>query len=378
MMPTIIRYALARRILVESRLQVAHFPARFDYVDKLSTAEFGPVRYPLGYPQSLGDILGYHSWDFFDVFHMHRVERSKEDDLRAVVKRLAHEGKAFVYTAHDVEPSVETDKRSYWRRVRLAATNADVVTTLTHEAARALVGALNVGELHVAVAPHGFAIEPELKVWEQSPITARGFAVFGAPRGNRHFGAVVAAWRTLPAGTRPPLRILVRSLEDVANNAESQRNASLIRFLRQQALQASDLQVDVRADFQPAEEIVSWLHAAGTLVLPYDRITHSGQLELARDVGMPVLLPDVPTLRAQLAESGDDRHPCEWFEIDNLGEPNRFAARLLATTRLVPMPAERTQEFRVRRRAEHEDVLQLHAVLYRKAVQRAQSRTGYA
>ncbi len=152
--------------------------------------------------------------------------------------------------------------------------------------------------------------------------SGRGLAAFGALRPNRDYVALVRAWRRLRA-PRPPLRLLVRSV-DAAD--EVRYRHVLARLRRRQADELPGLTLDITTGMVPAADLVAWCRQSAVLVLPYRTITHSGQLELARDLGMPVLAPNVPTLRAQLTDTGARSCPVQWFTPGELKDPARFAA----------------------------------------------------
>ncbi len=111
----------------------------------------------------------------------------------------------------------------------------------------------------------------------------------------------------------------------------------------------------------PPGELASWCQRSAVLVLPYRWITHSGQLELVRDLGLRALAPDVPTLHAQLA----DGPSCQavWFPPETLDEPQRFAGYLRHALSL-PAPARKRLALRACRTAEHRRILDAHYNLY--------------
>ena len=92
------------------------------------------------------------------------------------------------------------------------------------------------------------------------------------------------------------------------------------------------------------------------VVLPYRTITHSGQLELARDLLIGIVLPDTPTLRAQLTETGGKDHPCLWFPARALDDPLAFAAALAR------IPVRFRQAPTPERRIEHSRLLEAHRI----------------
>lgn len=334
-------------------LRIFHVPSHLTYVAKLTSAEFAPVPFSTGRPLRLGKLVALGSWDFFDVLHLHTVELATVDDIERVVLRAEREGKGFAFTAHDLEPNIETDRVTFERKTALVASRAAAVITLTKTAAERLAKSLGVAVSAVRVVPHGAAL-PLSSIGRNSEGTE--IAAFGALRPNRDFLSVVHAWRLLTT-PRPPLRLLVRSLAE----ADRQRYAPVLAELEQVARAEPDLPITTTADVVPPGELASWCRRASVLVLPYTRITHSGQLELARDLGVRVVAPSVPTLRAQLDEGPSC--PVVWFAPEELDDRERFAGYLQDALSLRPSATDGTamHEYRA---ADHNRLLNAHHDAY--------------
>lgn len=331
--------------------RIFHIPSHLSYATKLTADSFVPVASPTGAPLRVSDLLGLHSWDFFDVLHLHTVELAVASDLAALATRLRATGKGFVFTLHDLVPNIESDTTAFEEKTRLAVHKAPRVVTLTHAAARQANARFGV---EPSVIPHGYAVPPGLS--DQRGAGARGLFAFGALRPNRDLTGLVRAWRQLPA-TRPPLGLLLRSL----GTRDRQRYADDLSQLAEITRAEPDLTVETTAGMLSQSELVNRCQAADVLVMPYRGITHSGQLELARDLGLRAVVPDVPTVRAQLSETGD-KHPCVWFTPDALRDPSEFAGHLERASDLVK--GERRSDFRQYRNKEHENILAKYRVEY--------------
>lgn len=343
-------------------LRVYHLPPHLSYATKLVSDRFAPV-IPAGpVPAFVRDLLALESWDFFDVLHLHTIELATDHEIRALADRLSWERKGFVFTVHDIRPNIETVQEPFLRRTRLALSLATMTTTLTHAAAAELHEALSWTADHpIHVLPHGYAIPPQLAA--QVGKLGRSLMVLGALRPNRDVGAVVDAWRHLPTATRPPLHVLLRSVSE----ADHHRYAPVLAELRQAAAEESGLSVQIRPEFLSVEDLIVSLQQAHALVLPYSRITHSGQLELGRDLGIPVLAPDVPTLRSQIASDRGDEHPCIWYHVQCLRNPVAFAHFLDELSRMTAVDPEHRGRVYAFRSSEHAELLARYDSLYRLA-----------
>lgn len=334
-------------------LRIFHVPSHLTYVAKLVGQGFAPVPSPVGRPLRLGELMTFDSWDFFDVLHLHTVELATGDEIEQIGLRVTREGKRLVFTAHDMVPNIETDGTVFDHKTMLAARHAAAVITLTDMAAQHLAHRMDRDASRVRVVPHGAALPlPFVGTGGKG----EGVAVFGALRPNRDLIGLVRAWRMLPQ-TRPALRILVRSL----TKADRQRYAAVLADLDEVRDTEPGFTITTTTEMVAPGELASWCQQSAVLVLPYRRVTHSGQLELARDLGLRALAPDVPTLRAQIADG--PRCEAVWFPPQTLDEPQRFAGYLRHALSLPPPTAD-NQTLRTCRAAEHLRFLDAHHDLY--------------
>lgn len=335
-------------------VRVFHVPSHLAYVAKLHGGDFGPIPAPGGRPLRVGELVRRPRWDFFDAVHLHTVELATEEDLRRLTARCSRERKRLVATVHDLQPNIELDRGAYASKLKLIVGCADAVITLTQAAAEALASR---GDL--LVIPHGRAISES--AWPAAPVAQPGgpLVTFGALRPNRDLRTLLEAHHLL-GDQRPAMKILLRSV----SQADEDRDADLLAMLRRIAEIDERVDVQVRPEMITDTELVEWLRGASALVLPYRTITHSGQLELARDVGLPVLAPNVPTLRAQLRESiASTRHPVLWSVGDEF-TADRFGDWMLAAQRMNPPTLRGHGAHRQARRAEHDQLLRAHARAY--------------
>lgn len=339
--------------------RVFHVPSHLSYVSKLAGDTFAPVPPPSGAPLRVADILSLESWDFFDILHLHTVELATSGDLTALAARLRETGKGFIFTLHDLVPNIEIDQVAFEEKTRIVVQEAPRVVTLTHAAAEQASARFDITP---SVIPHGYAVSPDLVT--QRGDRAHGLLVFGALRPNRDLLGLVRAWRQLPSA-RPALRVLLRSL----GAADQQRYASELDELAGIAQVEPGLIVETTAGVLSPSELVDRCREAAVLVMPYRSITHSGQLELARDLGLTAVLPDTPTIRAQLSETADE-HPCVWFPTAALGNPTQFAAYLEKASEIPNSQIDSRLDFLQYRSREHEKLLGQYGVEYNLSCER--------
>jgi glycosyltransferase involved in cell wall biosynthesis len=336
------------------QIRVLHVPSHLPYVRKLDSEAFTGVTHPAGRPVRITELLVTPDWDFFDVVHLHTVELCSRDELRALTNRLARLKKALVVTVHDLVPNIETDRAEYARKLDYIVERADGVLTLTRSVARTLPVAAR-------TAPHGAAISTDL-IPDTSLAGDGGLAVYGAPRTYRDWSAVLRAWRRLPA-PRPGLRFLLRSVDE----ADRTRYSAQIADLGTAAAAHPKVSLDITEHLVTETDLIAWLTGATALILPYHAITHSGQLELAQDLGIPVLAPDLPTLHEQV-DRVSPTHPVVWFGQDELNTET-FTDRLEQATKLPPAAPAIQALRRAHRLGEHDDILTAHRLIYRQALQ---------
>lgn len=337
--------------------RVFHIPSHLSYASKLASDTFVPVPSPSGEPLRVADLLALSSWDFFDVLHLHTVELATSSDLISLSARLRGAGKGLVFTLHDLVPNIETDRPVFEEKTRLAVQDASSVITLTRAAADQVVVRFAVKP---SIVPHGYAVPPE--VVTRCGAGANGLFAFGALRPNRDLLGLVRAWCLL-SGARLPLRILLRSLGVL----DRQRYASELAELAEIARAELDLTVETTTGVLSPADLVDVCQQTTALVMPYRTITHSGQLEFSRDLGIAAVVPDVPTVRAQLSETAGDEHPCVWFPPTALGNPSEFAEYLKQASIILNEKIVRNDVFIQYRIKEHERLIGQYGAEYNRS-----------
>lgn len=340
---------------------VLQTPSHMTYAKALGPAHTTPeVASPT---LRIADLLAQPRWDF-DIVHLHSLELVTLDDLIRLRKRTVAEGVRLVATIHDLVPNIEANVGDFLTKVAYIAADADHVFTLTPQSADQ-IAALAPHAVPAEITPHGAAIA--IESIPAVPVRGGGgLAVFGAFRPYRELEILVRAWQRL-GDKRPNLRVLLRSV----TQTDRERDGALLDLLEKTARTDPRLHLTVAHTMLGDDDLVDWLTGASALVLPYSHITHSGQLELARDIGLPVIAPDVASLHGQLATGPRKDLPVVWFAPESLtveGFPAclRHACGLAidAADRSSATATEDQQQVRAVRLAERTEITERHAEVY--------------
>jgi glycosyltransferase involved in cell wall biosynthesis len=238
----------------------------------------------------------------YDICHLHFFELTPATVLRDCVRRCKALGKSIVATLHDVIPIHGCDPGEYREKIRVLVSEADAMVTLTAGAARAL--ALE-GHRAVIELPLGCVVDPTHPRWgcashDRGPVR---FTAFGSLRGNRRIDLLVRAFERLPIEIDATLKLLVRPIRTT-----TERDLDELRRYESR-------QVSVRVQHEISDdEVIDLVADSDVLVLPYDGVCHSGQLELAFDMGVGVVAPRAGHLPEQWHLSQGFVATPTWFE----------------------------------------------------------------
>lgn len=287
-----------------------------------------------------------HARETVDVVHLHfGFEHRSASQLEQWCAATAAAGLALVLTVHDLQNPHLHDQRPHLESLGVLVPRAHAVITLTPGAASEILRRWGV---HAQVLPHPHVV-PADRLGHRPPRLS----------GPQRFGLPMGALR---ANVDPQL--VPRLLAVLPPAAEL--HLSLRPGRREQLLKTSRLGTEF-AD--PRLRIVE--RAAGSehdfadhvaefdvLVLPYRHGTHSGWVEAAHDVGVPVVAPAVGYWHEQ--------HPLHRYELD---DDHSLAQALgsAADQRLDPAPA-------AQRLAQRREIAGEHARLYRRLTTRRESR----
>lgn len=352
-------------------IRILHLPGRTPYARKLRSAGMVIVNAPSaaaeGPPRdaTFEWLESCASFDFFDVLHVQSIELARTASIGRVLQRCVAERKGIVFTLHELDPLFPVETPDFEQRVRHTAPFASTIITLTESAAEAITARWSIDRSRIAVIPHGPILPPEHPLWTRPRERKARFTLgmFGGIRPNRSFlTAAVNALHGL-AATDITVNILTRGLNPIELSPGSEGLA-----LAQ--LAAADPRLSLRLlPFPSDEEIAEFVHRQDVLILPYLFGTHSGQLELAFDLGVPVVAPGFGCFRAQWQLHADAVPEPYWF-LANPAAPYSFGTPLLEALRAAEsawqtQPTAHDREaFRLRRAREEYGILRAHESIY--------------
>lgn len=276
-----------------------------------------------------------------DVVHLHfGFDHLSADETAAFTRALRRRGIPLVVTAHDLDNPHLEDQSEHHEKVRILVAAADRVITLTDAARR---------QLAAATAADGAVVIPHPRVVETRHSDRPDAGIVGvflkSLRGNVITDA--AFYRTL-ADT------LADSLSDTLADATLRVHIHDVEQTRPLIAELEHSSVDLRVhDPLPDDELHAAVAECTTVVLPYIRGTHSGWLEMCRDLGVTVATPDCG---CYLSQADDPSAVADY----RTGDPLDAAAtvtRLLGRGRL---------PYRGDRSAQLAQIRAAHAAVYRE------------
>lgn len=210
-----------------------------------------------------------------DVVHIHfGFEHRTPAQIARLVEAIHAHDVGLVVTVHDIDnPHLSSAQQQDEHRQRLAilAQGADAVLTLTPSARVQLAGIVG-GEVAVEVVAHPSVVTPkELQCIDATPAQPGVFVK--SLRSN-----VVAAPEFYAALSREGTVVYVH------NEPSTQQFRD--------ELAARDVEVIVHEPMDNAT-LYDAVASCSAVVLPYLRGTHSGWLEMCRDLGVGVAVPDI-------------------------------------------------------------------------------------
>lgn len=350
-------------------LRVVHLPARTPYVRKIVSDDFmilngvntGHGVVPAAVTATW--LLDRRPLDWLDVLHLHHVEFDDIADLKRLLTECVDCDVKVVYTAHDISP-MYCSADSFDDRMRLLASSGVSWVCLTAASADTLKEQVP-GLPPVAVIPHGYVVSPD----DLARITPDGtlpaaprYLMYGALRPSRDHLSTVANWSLSMANPAARLTVLLRAISP----GDFQRHdvPALLAVIRSD----SRIQAVMRAYPTDAEIAEAGLRA-DALLLPYLSGSHSGQLELAFDLGLLPVCSSVGYLKDQWRmHDGLVTEPV-WFDWSD-GHPGLFGEKFVAALetaharlRSAAMHGPRA-EFLEYRRHEHSRFLEAHRAVY--------------
>lgn len=332
--------------------------------------------------------------DGADLVHVHfGYEHRTPDQIARFVETVHSRGLPLVVTVHDLTNPHETDPTAHLERTGHLVRGADAVITLTTGAAEEIRRRWGV-RAHVIPHPRllpreltdphrehrarlGGGAHPEpdaLPPEQRDPLTAAQRDASTA----RTVGVVLGSLRAgiaaeellpplvagLPEGVRLVVMVRAEALAQARGPAHP-RHAAALAVDRAAAAPTARraAAVEVRAHEHLSEaELCDSLAGFSALVLPHRHGTHSGWLELCRDLGLSPVIPEIGQLVEQWGAAAATYDPAA---PTGAGLHAALTAAL-AGPPVAPRPAD----------AEDEAVADAHLVVYASALDRAARRAS--
>lgn len=263
-----------------------------------------------------------------DVVHLHfGFDHLSVEETVDFTRALERRGVPLVVTVHDLDNPHLVEQAEHHEKVRVLVAAAARVITLTDAARRQLADAAS----HTVVIPHPQVVRdvpdprPDGRIVGVFLKSLRGNVVADAD-----FYRALAG--TLAEHVDGTVRVHLHDVE---------QTRPLIAALQDTAI---DLRVH---DPLPDDELHAAVAECTTVVLPYIRGTHSGWLEMCRDLGVTVAVPDCGCYLSQ----ADDPAAVVSYRTGDAVDAAAAVARLLESGR-VPYRGDRDAQL-VQIRAAH-------------------------
>lgn len=304
--------------------------------------------------------------DGTDLVHVHfGYEHRSPAQIAEFVGALRERGTPLVVTVHDLTNPHEADPAEHLERTGHLVQGADAVITLTPGAAEEIRLRWGV-DAHVIPHPRLMptdVTEPHRRARLVGPHDQRIPAGEKAPRtvglvlGSLRAGVAAEELLSPVVAALPPgmqLVVMVRSdALAAARKPDHPRHAAALDIDRLTEKYRSADRLEVRVHEHLSDlDLCAALAGFDALVLPHRHGTHSGWLELCRDMGIPPLIPRVGHLVEQWGE------PEPGTYAPSAPDPGELSGALLHALD-APPPAPRAVA------AEDGAVAQAHAELYR-------------
>lgn len=230
------------------------------------------IHWTYDFSRSSGPVEGRLARWWFDVF-------------LGVAHRL---GVKIVWTAHNILPHEQVFDNDIAAR-RVLVEHCDAVIALSLHGAEEV--SARFGASNVAIVPHGTLRLPASKVDRESTRKTLGigerpcFSFFGNLRSYKGLETLIGAAELI--GPEVAVRIVGRG------------DPKYVTELNRKVLSANSAGADIRleARWQSESELADYLAASDFCVFPFDHVDNSGSVLLALGAGVPVIIPDLPSLR---------------------------------------------------------------------------------
>lgn len=240
-----------------------------------------------------------------DLLHIHfGFEHRSADQLRELVAAVDEAGVGLVLTAHDLDNPHLIEQGDYHEALGVLARAAAAVVTLTDCAAGILDS--RYGLRDVTVIPHPRVVPTS---WTADPAVDRR-------------GGAAAFVKSQRANVVDDPSFYAAVAGEVPLTVYAHDEPGTLAFREQLAARGVEVVVHARLN---DDQLFTTLASHDTCLLPYVRGTHSGWLEMCRDLGVRVAVPD----SGCYADQADSPEAVEVYATGDGLSAAAAAARLL-------------------------------------------------
>lgn len=262
----------------------------------------------------------------FDVLHLHTVELSDFETFKRSLEKAKSLKKGILFTYHDTDPMFSSDSDDYTKRLRFLASIETEFTTLTQTARENLVSKVGISIEKIKVIPHGNVLPLDSPLWETDRKLSDkiSFSIHGGFRPNKDIFTSVLNFNLGISKDSCELSILTRGV----SNKEYFSSVDVQETVRL-AQQASNIQLKLHP-FPSDLDIAEFVSNSDVAIMPYKWGTHSGQLELAFDLGILSVITDVGAYKDQyklLQKYVPEPHWVNWSD----GAVYEYGSRILSS-----------------------------------------------
>jgi glycosyltransferase involved in cell wall biosynthesis len=279
------------------KLRIIHSPARHVFARYLKSSRLDVLNDGghVPFDASFGWLAANLSMIEFDVLHLHTAELANTEDFQSVLDFLARCRKGLVVTLHEHNPLFSRDRSEFASRLDKLREYGAVFSTLTAEARERISELYSIEKTKISVIPHGNVLALDSEIWN-SDVDLKAdftFSIHGGFRPNKRIFDAAVNLRFSPKLRQCTLGILTRAVSSI----EFDQNSDLRNVLG--LIDQDQLILNMRPDISD-RDVWKFCRASSVMLLPYAWGSHSGQIELAADLCMPVVASNVGFYNAQL------------------------------------------------------------------------------
>jgi len=350
-------------------MRVLHIPARTPYARNIEGRAINIVNGTNGIPIDASfNWLSNNCRDLnVDVLHIHTLELANADEIKICLEILKNRNVGIVATLHEDKPLFDNDIHLFQERLLLLKRYGVAFATLTDGCKYSLSSIMEIDPNLIHVIPHGNVIPLTNPVWQEegTKFKTPTFSIHGGFRPNKCFLSPIinVAFSSILKASN--LRILTRSVSSTEYEISSDVRDSL-----RIAQRASNIFMEMEAWLSDTD-IIDFVSQTHVMVLPYLWGAHSGQLELAADLGLSVVSTNVGFYQEQSNINGlTEDNLINWADWQNTNPFHHGSELLEAMQSAIQLRRDRSlplEDRFDRRRLERNKINETYRNLYHES-----------